>query len=56
MGAMGIGDFSKRTADNAGLNEAVPRLEKVQYTLQPADPNRYVSRPKNLGRHSRRDR
>ena len=56
MGAIGLGDFSKRTADNAGLNEGVPRLEKVQRLRQPAGPNRYVSRPKNLGRHSRRDR
>ena len=28
-GAISIGDFFKRTADNAGLNEGVPRPEKV---------------------------
>ena len=54
-GAIGIGDFSKLTADNAGLNDGVPRPEKVQHTRQPAGSNRYISRPKNLERPLRRD-
>lgn len=58
-GATGIQDFSKRTADNAGLNEGgedVPRSEKIRRTGSSTGPNRYISRLMIFERPYRRDR
>ena len=59
MGALGIRDLPKRTAEDAGLNEegkVIPGSEKVRRKGQSVGPGRSMSRLTVLERYYRRRR